>query len=206
MSCGISSSYQAVHTSLYKHCACIPGDAANIALVLLVECWWGAWELKLVHNHQGSCSMRAHSGSMRQWMAKDCQPERNGPQFNHVFAGGKKPVLQGVENNQYPLLQSQSQSTVTGCSYAVQLQSACWPQVDAISEALMPSGVRGLRSMFHATAVEVLLYLTPVHCQDMLDSLTTSLNATFTSFMKRNPAFQVCLSPPHPPTHAHPSC
>ncbi|KAL3144354.1 hypothetical protein ABBQ32_004110 [Trebouxia sp. C0010 RCD-2024] len=63
-------------------------------------------------------------------------------------------------------------------------------EVDAISEALMPSGVRGLRSMFHATAVEVLLYLTPVHCQDMLDSLTTSLNATFTSFMKRNPAFQ----------------
>lgn len=65
-------------------------------------------------------------------------------------------------------------------------------QVDAISEALMPSGVRGLRSMFHATAVEVLLYLTPVHCQDMLDSLTTSLNATFTSFMKRNPTFKVC--------------
>lgn len=67
-------------------------------------------------------------------------------------------------------------------------------QVDAISEALMPAGVRGLRSMFHATAVEVLLYLTPVHCQDMLDSLTTSLNATFTSFMKRNPAFKVCTS------------
>ena len=55
----------------------------------------------------------------------------------------------------------------------------------------MPSGVRGLRSMFHATAVEVLLYLTPVHCQDMLDSLTNSLNATFTAFMKRNPAFKV---------------
>lgn len=66
----------------------------------------------------------------------------------------------------------------------------------------MPSGVRGLRSMFHATAVEVLLYLTPVHCQDMLDSLTTSLNATFTSFMKRNPAFQVC--PPSPTHHAAP--
>ena len=49
--------------------------------------------------------------------------------------------------------------------------------------------------MFHATAVEVLLYLTPLHCQDMLDSLTTSLNATFTSFMKRNPAFKVCLPP-----------
>lgn len=64
-------------------------------------------------------------------------------------------------------------------------------QVDAISEALMPAGVRGLRSMFHATAVEVLLYLTPVHCQDMLDSLTTSMNATYSSFMKRNPAFKV---------------
>ena len=50
--------------------------------------------------------------------------------------------------------------------------------------------------MFHATAVEVLLYLTPVHCQDMLDSLTTSLNATFTTFMKRNPSFQVRCPPP----------
>ena len=45
--------------------------------------------------------------------------------------------------------------------------------------------------MFHATAVEVLLYLTPIHCQDMLDSLTTSMNATFSAFMKRNPAFKV---------------
>lgn len=63
-------------------------------------------------------------------------------------------------------------------------------EVDAISEALMPAGVRGLRSMFHATAVEVLLYLTPIHCQDMLDSLTTSMNATFFAFMKRNPAFK----------------
>ncbi|KAL0042774.1 hypothetical protein WJX79_010528 [Trebouxia sp. C0005] len=63
-------------------------------------------------------------------------------------------------------------------------------EVDAISEALMPAGVRGLRSMFHATAVEVLLYLTPIHCQDMLDSLTTSMNATFSAFMKRNPAFK----------------
>lgn len=58
----------------------------------------------------------------------------------------------------------------------------------------MPAGVRNLRRMFHATAVEVLLYLTPVHCQDMLDSLTTSLNATFTSFMNRNPGFEVCHS------------
>ena len=45
--------------------------------------------------------------------------------------------------------------------------------------------------MFHATAVEVLLYLTPIHCQDMLDSLTISMNATFSAFMKRNPAFKV---------------
>lgn len=60
----------------------------------------------------------------------------------------------------------------------------------------MPSGVRALRSMLHATAVEVLLYLTPVHCQDMLDSLTMSLNATFTNFMKRNPTFKVGLCRP----------
>ncbi len=54
----------------------------------------------------------------------------------------------------------------------------------------MPPGVRSLRSMLHATAVEVLLYLTPLHCHDMLQSLVTALNSQFAKFMLRHPDFQ----------------
>ena len=55
----------------------------------------------------------------------------------------------------------------------------------------MPPGVRSLRMMLHATAVEVLLYVTQLHCQDMLDSLVDSLNIQFHKFQRRNPGFAV---------------
>lgn len=64
-------------------------------------------------------------------------------------------------------------------------------QVDEVAERLMPPGVRSLRSMLHATAVEVLLYLTPLHCADMLSSLVEAMNAQFSKFMLRHPDFQV---------------
>jgi len=41
--------------------------------------------------------------------------------------------------------------------------------------------------------VQVLLYLTPLHCQDMLDSVVVSLNATVHKFLARNPGFKVLL-------------
>ncbi len=63
-------------------------------------------------------------------------------------------------------------------------------QVDLLAEALMPPGVRSLRAMMHATAVEVLLYLTPLHCQDMLASLVAACNAQHAKFMLRHPDFQ----------------
>ena len=66
-----------------------------------------------------------------------------------------------------------------------------WVQVDDVAERLMPPGVRSLRNMLHATAVEVLLYLTPLHCHDMLSSLVEALNAQFSKFMLRHPDFQV---------------
>jgi hypothetical protein len=62
--------------------------------------------------------------------------------------------------------------------------------VDLLAEALMPPGVRSLRAMMHATAVEVLLYLTPLHCQDMLASLVAACNAQHAKFMLRHPDFQ----------------
>lgn len=47
--------------------------------------------------------------------------------------------------------------------------------------------------MLHSTAVEVLLYLTPLHCQDMLDSLVLSFNTIYAAFMLRHPTFDVSL-------------
>lgn len=70
--------------------------------------------------------------------------------------------------------------------------------MDVIAEALMPPGVRSLRTMLHATAVEVLLSLTPLHAQDMLDSLIGFLNAQHAKFMARNPTFQVGSASPDP--------
>ena len=64
-------------------------------------------------------------------------------------------------------------------------------QVDTMADALMPPGVRSLRQMLHATAVEVLLYLTQLHCQEMLDSLVASLNLQYQKFLRRNPTFEV---------------
>ncbi|KAK9800186.1 hypothetical protein WJX73_006192 [Symbiochloris irregularis] len=62
--------------------------------------------------------------------------------------------------------------------------------VDVIAEAIMPPGVRQLRSMLHATAVEVLLSLTPLHAQDMLDSLISFINVQHSKFLARHPDFK----------------
>ena len=64
-------------------------------------------------------------------------------------------------------------------------------QVDKLAEGLMLPGVRSLRAMLHATAVEVLFALTPRHLQDMLDSLVGFLNAQYAKFMARHPDFKV---------------
>lgn len=55
----------------------------------------------------------------------------------------------------------------------------------------MLPGVRSLRNMLHATAVEVLFALTPRHLQNMLDSLVSFLNAQHAKFLARHPAFKV---------------
>lgn len=64
-------------------------------------------------------------------------------------------------------------------------------QVDILARLLMPPGIEALRGMLHATAVEVLLYLTPSHCHDMLTSLIASMNSTYAKFMRRYPGFKV---------------
>ena len=45
-------------------------------------------------------------------------------------------------------------------------------------------------------ALRAVQYLTPLHCQDMLDSLVTALNATHQKFLSHHPYFKV--SPDRP--------
>lgn len=75
--------------------------------------------------------------------------------------------------------------------------------MDILAKLLMPPGIESLRSMLHATAVEVLLYLTPSHCHDMLTSLIASMNATYAKFMRRYPGFKVGSSQPILSSYQH---
>jgi len=48
-----------------------------------------------------------------------------------------------------------------------------------------------LAQTLHSTVVEILLYMTPHHRADIINSLATSLNATYQRFLARNPGFNV---------------
>ncbi|CAM6085035.1 unnamed protein product [Calypogeia fissa] len=50
-------------------------------------------------------------------------------------------------------------------------------------------GVRALRTMLSATVHDVLYYMSPVYCQDIIDSVSRSLNRLYRKFIKRNPDF-----------------
>eukprot|EP00873_Tetraselmis_striata_P042671 jgi/Tetstr1/462935/TSEL_007883.t1 len=62
--------------------------------------------------------------------------------------------------------------------------------VDTLAEKIMPGGIRSLRSIIHQSAVEVLLYLTPLHHRDMTTSMSNNLNDVYLRFIRRNPNFQ----------------
>mmetsp|Transcript_27944 Transcript_27944/g.79021 ORF Transcript_27944/g.79021 Transcript_27944/m.79021 type:complete len:780 (-) Transcript_27944:219-2558(-) len=66
--------------------------------------------------------------------------------------------------------------------------------VDAVAAKIMPKTIEALRSRVHETAVEVLLYLTPLHHRDFVSSLTYGLNDVYRRFMRRNPSFKGKIS------------
>lgn len=51
-------------------------------------------------------------------------------------------------------------------------------------------GVRALRTMLSATVHDVLYYMSPVYCQDIIDSVSWQLNRLYCKFMKRNPGYE----------------
>ncbi|KAG0628641.1 hypothetical protein M758_1G042200 [Ceratodon purpureus] len=56
-------------------------------------------------------------------------------------------------------------------------------------EQVTLDGVRALRTMITATVHDVLYYMSPIYCQDIIDSVTRSLNRLYARFIKRNPSF-----------------
>ncbi|KAK1437527.1 hypothetical protein QVD17_03320 [Tagetes erecta] len=58
----------------------------------------------------------------------------------------------------------------------------------AVERCTLP-GVRGLRITLSATVHDVLYYMSPVYCQDIIDSVSNQLNRLYLKFLKRNPGY-----------------
>ncbi|KAL8516477.1 hypothetical protein ACS0TY_014943 [Phlomoides rotata] len=60
---------------------------------------------------------------------------------------------------------------------------------EAAVEKITLDGVRGLRTMLSATVHDVLYYMSPIHCQDIIDSVSIQLNKLYLKFLKRNTGY-----------------
>ncbi|GAV61023.1 DDHD domain-containing protein [Cephalotus follicularis] len=60
---------------------------------------------------------------------------------------------------------------------------------EAAVEKITLDGVRGLRVMLSATVHDVLYYMSPIYCQDIIDSVSNQLNRLYLKFLKRNPGY-----------------
>ncbi|XP_020214239.1 phospholipase SGR2 isoform X1 [Cajanus cajan] len=56
-------------------------------------------------------------------------------------------------------------------------------------EKITLDGVRGLRVTLSATVHDVLYYMSPIYCQDIIDSVSNQLNRLYLKFLKRNPGY-----------------
>ncbi|PIN14650.1 hypothetical protein CDL12_12716 [Handroanthus impetiginosus] len=60
---------------------------------------------------------------------------------------------------------------------------------EAAVEKITLDGVRGLRTMLSATVHDVLYYMSPIYCQEIIDSVSNQLNKLYLKFLKRNPGY-----------------
>ncbi|XP_051143262.1 phospholipase SGR2 [Andrographis paniculata] len=60
---------------------------------------------------------------------------------------------------------------------------------EATIEKITLDGVRGLRRTLGATVHDVLYYMSPIYCQDIIDSVSSQLNRLYSKFLKRNPGY-----------------
>ncbi|KAF8404347.1 hypothetical protein HHK36_009230 [Tetracentron sinense] len=56
-------------------------------------------------------------------------------------------------------------------------------------EKITLDGVRNLRIMLSATVHDVLYYMSPIYCQDIINSVSNQLNRLYMKFIKRNPGY-----------------
>lgn len=56
-------------------------------------------------------------------------------------------------------------------------------------ENITLDGVRGLRTTLSATVHDVLYYMSPIYCQEIIDSVSNQLNRLYLKFLKRNPGY-----------------
>lgn len=60
---------------------------------------------------------------------------------------------------------------------------------EAAVDKITLDGVRGLRVTLSATVHDVLYYMSPIYCQDIIDSVSNQLNRLYQKFLKRNPGY-----------------
>ncbi|XP_022852802.1 phospholipase SGR2-like isoform X4 [Olea europaea var. sylvestris] len=61
---------------------------------------------------------------------------------------------------------------------------------EAAVEKITLDGVRGLRTTLSATVHDILYYMSPIYCQDIIDSVSNQLNRLYLKFLKRNPGYE----------------
>ncbi|XP_047325127.1 phospholipase SGR2 [Impatiens glandulifera] len=61
-------------------------------------------------------------------------------------------------------------------------------------EKITLDGVRGLRMTLSATVHDVLYYMSPIYCQDIIDSVSNQLNRLYSKFLRRNPGYDGKIS------------
>ncbi|KAL3653210.1 hypothetical protein CASFOL_002891 [Castilleja foliolosa] len=60
---------------------------------------------------------------------------------------------------------------------------------EAAVDKITLDGVRGLRTMLSGTVHDILYYMSPIYCQEIIDSVSNQLNKLYLKFMKRNPGY-----------------
>ncbi|XP_064960299.1 phospholipase SGR2 isoform X1 [Musa acuminata AAA Group] len=65
---------------------------------------------------------------------------------------------------------------------------------ETIIEKITLDGVRGLRATLSATVHDVLYYMSPIYCQNIIDSVSNQLNRLYAKFLKRNPGYDGKIS------------
>lgn len=74
-------------------------------------------------------------------------------------------------------------------SFGVQWRKILQLGGEMIIDDITMEGIRGIRQIVNATVLDVLYYMSPVYCQDIVNSVCRALNRQYARFRRRNPSF-----------------